>query len=174
MPEWWIGRKHSEETKRKMSEARKGKGNAFYGRTHSKEATEKMSLARKGKGTGSQNPIYGKPRSEAVRKKISDTRVRTGVAQGDRNPQWKGGISRGRKAAMATTAYKQWRKAVFERDGYTCQACGKRGTGDLEADHIKPWAYFPALRYDVANGRTLCVVCHRKTFKGLRKKWQVG
>jgi 5-methylcytosine-specific restriction endonuclease McrA len=55
-----------------------------------------------------------------------------------------------------------WRKAVFERDDYTCQMCGIRGT-QLNADHIKPFRFFPALRWELANGRTLCVPCHRKT-----------
>lgn len=56
----------------------------------------------------------------------------------------------------------EWRKAVFERDDYTCQFCGVRGTY-LEADHIKPWAYFPELRFEISNGRTLCRKCHDGT-----------
>lgn len=55
-----------------------------------------------------------------------------------------------------------WRRAVFERDKYTCQFCGQRG-GRLEADHIKPWAYFKELRFELSNGRTLCGKCHDKT-----------
>lgn len=55
-----------------------------------------------------------------------------------------------------------WRKSVFDRDDYTCQMCGERG-GYLEADHIKPWAYFPDLRFDLDNGRTLCRACHNTT-----------
>lgn len=56
----------------------------------------------------------------------------------------------------------EWRKSVFERDDYTCQMCNKRG-GYIEADHIKPWAYFPELRYSRDNGRTLCRACHDTT-----------
>lgn len=56
----------------------------------------------------------------------------------------------------------QWRKAIFERDNYTCQLCGLRG-GPLHADHIKPYAAYPELRWELSNGRTLCVPCHKKT-----------
>lgn len=69
----------------------------------------------------------------------------------------------------SSAAYRQWRTAVFERDNYTCVSCGDGNRKDrgetvvLQADHIKPFAHHPELRFDVNNGRTLCVPCHRKT-----------
>lgn len=68
---------------------------------------------------------------------------------------------------------KKWREAVFKRDDYTCRWCGIRGTY-LEADHIKPWAYFPELRFVLSNGRTLCRKCHNTTkigAKAMREKY---
>ncbi len=70
-----------------------------------------------------------------------------------------------------STDAENWRKAVFERDNFICQMCFKRG-GYLEADHIKPWAYFPELRFELNNGRTLCRKCHDTTkisSKAMRK-----
>ena len=57
---------------------------------------------------------------------------------------------------------REWRTAVFIRDGFTCQICSKVG-GRLQADHIKPFSQFPWLRHELSNGRTLCVPCHQKT-----------
>ena len=54
------------------------------------------------------------------------------------------------------------RNEAFKRDNWTCQECGVRGAY-LEADHIKPFAYFPELRFEIGNLRTLCRPCHDKT-----------
>ena len=56
--------------------------------------------------------------------------------------------------------YRFWRKSVFDRDNYTCQTCGKRGV-PVEAHHIVRWVDNMELRFDVANGITLCKSCHR-------------
>lgn len=64
---------------------------------------------------------------------------------------------------MSTSRYKRWRTAVFERDDYTCVMCHTRG-GELNADHVVPWARNTHLRYEISNGRTLCVECHKTTY----------
>lgn len=63
---------------------------------------------------------------------------------------------------------RKWREAVFNRDDFTCQCCMTRG-GYLEADHIRPWAFFTVLRFELSNGRTLCRPCHDKTKVGAKK-----
>jgi len=86
---------------------------------------------------------------------------------GENAPNWKGGVTPELNRLRRISAYKEWRKSVFERDGYTCKVCGiKSSAGSrvrLNADHIKQFAYYPDLRFDVSNGRTLCEPCHRKT-----------
>lgn len=64
-----------------------------------------------------------------------------------------------------TPEYKEWRKAVYERDDYTCQKCGKKG-GNLNAHHIKAYAEYPDLRIELDNGITLCEECHKKEHWG--------
>ena len=60
----------------------------------------------------------------------------------------------------------KWRKAVFARDNYVCQICMQ--TGKLQAHHIKSWTDYPELRYDIENGVTLCIICHRDTHRKTR------
>jgi hypothetical protein len=80
---------------------------------------------------------------------------------GSGNPAWRGGVTPENKRIRKSKEYDFWRKSVFERDGYKCVECGSGGK--LQADHIKPFSTHEKLRFDLSNGRTLCVSCHRKT-----------
>lgn len=76
---------------------------------------------------------------------------------GENNYQWikdrKDGVRRiGRKD-------KAWRKAVFERDNYTCKCCNARGV-TLNAHHLFDYQHHRELALDVSNGVTLCKDCH--------------
>lgn len=123
--------------------------------------------------SGNEHPYYGKS-SPALGKRWKWTSESTqkaskkqkGVAkphlQGHKHWNWQGGITVEQKRRRNALEYKLWREAVFTRDDFVCQICKKRG-GELQADHIKPFAYYPELRLSIDNGRTLCVQCHRQT-----------
>ena len=64
-----------------------------------------------------------------------------------------------------STRYKDWRKQVFDRDDYTCQRCGVRGA-KMNAHHKLSYANYHDLRYDISNGITLCVPCHKAVHRG--------
>jgi len=81
--------------------------------------------------------------------------------RGEKSPHWKGG-SKEREQTMGRIEYRLWRSAVYERDNYTCQACGSHKSNTLNAHHILPYAKFPHKRFDIANGVTLCKECHKK------------
>lgn len=81
--------------------------------------------------------------------------------KGESNPNWKGGISPLNERIRKTAEYRLWREAVFKRDNWTCIWCNSKI--DIKADHIKPFALYPELRFAIDNGRTLCEKCHRTT-----------
>lgn len=94
------GRKHTEEAKRKMSKAHKGKIPWIQGKTHTPETRRKMSLARKGKKWseerrrkrskvwgGKKNPFWGKKHTPETRQKISESLKKKGLI-GPRNPRY--------------------------------------------------------------------------------------
>lgn len=99
--------------------------------------------------------------AQALKKQGIKTR---GHVKGSTHWQWKGGISNPRQQKTTTIEYRAWRKAVFERDDYNCQACGQRG-GKLEAHHVLPYRDFPHLIHAINNRMTLCKKCHSKTIK---------
>lgn len=84
------------------------------------------------------------------------------LPSGENHWNWQGGITPINEKIRKSSDYKVWRKAVFERDNYTCQICDQVG-GKLNADHIKRFADYPELRLAIDNGRTLCESCHLKT-----------
>lgn len=81
------------------------------------------------------------------------------IPKNENHWHWNGGISSDRDRIKNTPQYKKWIKDVFERDDYTCQCCGKKGTY-LEAHHLYNFSEYPELRMDVDNGITLCHECH--------------
>jgi len=156
----WIKRKIegkynkfcSEETRKKVSLANKGK-------KHSEATKQRISLKHKGKHF-SPKTEFKKGRKESEESKLK--RMKIHPMQGETHWCWKGGITPINQKIRRSLEYRLWREAVFKRDNWTCVWCGQRG-GTLHADHIKPFALFPELRFSIDNGRTLCKSCHLKT-----------
>ena len=141
------------QSRRGVSAWNKGKPSPLRGTTLSKETREKIRV----KATGRKH-------TEATKEKIRQVNLGTKrpLCCGELHPFWKGGVTPVYKKIRKSPEYIVWRKAVFERDNYTCVHCGVVG-GNLNADHIKPFSLYPELRFDVSNGRTLCVPCHKQT-----------
>lgn len=149
-----LGTKQSEETKKLRAEKLKGNRNAL-GYKHTKEAKKKISQASRISSIGNRRAL-GTKRSLEHRILLRELHL------GEKCIFWQGGVSKENRRLRTGLGYKIWREAVFSRDDYTCQECKARG-GELNADHIKPFALFPEFRLELSNGRTLCVPCHRKT-----------
>lgn len=161
------GVEFSEEHKKHLSESHKRNGlkpPSALGRKHTEEWKRKQSEIAKRLGVGKW--MKGRKLSEEHKKKLSLRMIgnRLGVGTvGEKNGNWKGGINPINNKIRGSLEYKLWRKAIFERDNYTCIWCGNNTSGNLNADHIKPFSIFSELRFAIDNGRTLCIECHKKT-----------
>jgi hypothetical protein len=188
-----LGYKHSELTKLKMSESRKGRVGCMSGKHHTLQTRLKMSMSHKGKPSG----MLGHKHSEETKRKFSElssginnsmygvsllskfkgkkhspesiVRIKEGHKKspqfGNKNPKWRGGISKENHLQRTSLKYKEWRKSVFIRDNFTCIICGEVGKY-LNAHHIKTFKDYPELRYEVSNGITMCRDCHYIEHRG--------
>ena len=136
------GKKIPLETRLKMSMGRKGKPSSMgmLGKKMSLETREKMSLAHIGLNTHSKG-------------------VARPLKRGSGAWNWKGGVTPENQTIRQSLDFRLWREAVFKRDNYICVWCKIKGKR-LHPDHIKMFADYPSLRFEVLNGQTLCEPCH--------------
>jgi len=122
---------------------------SMKGLKHSEETKKKLSL----KMSQVLKGVKRKPFTAEHKKKLSEGK------RGSKCHLWRGGVTKENKLIRSGYEYREWRIKVFKRDNWTCQVCKKIG-GDLEAHHIKPFAKFKELRFELDNGVTLCKLCH--------------
>lgn len=159
------------------SEKMKGSGNPMFGKKRP-DTSKRMKnnnpmwdpkIAKKvsqikietGSAKGKNNPMYGKKRPEISRNMMGKNNPmygKTGKNNSNYNPNL---TDEERQIRREYIEYKEWRIAIFERDNYTCQCCGKCG-GKLAAHHLESYRDNFELRTVLENGITLCEKCHRK------------
>lgn len=165
-----LGKHHSKITKLKMSKIHKGnihgfqKGNKInLGRNWTKETREKLRKANLGrKHTEETKRKIGKAQighklSEEAKRKIGL------VNRGVNNARWIKDRSIVLRNKRNDPIYQQWVKKIKKRDKNTCIVKHKSCSGYNIVHHIKGWAQYPKLRYEVNNGITLCQAHHPLT-----------
>ena len=92
------------------------------------------------------------------------------VAYGEKNPNWKGGLTEINRRARGSWQARDWKQQSLARAGFKCEACGiDNGTEckccgvkiTLHVHHIKSFAKYPDERYDPSNSSVMCPKCHR-------------
>jgi len=177
------GYKHTKDDKIKISEASKSRKGYWTGKKMLKETKQKMSLAQEDFYKNNPNTKRGFQKGHKVRlgmkhnkktkKRISlknigkvlsvETRKRmSAFKQGIPINKWKEFIS---FEPYATSWTETLRRAIRERDDYTCQLCSKYGIVVHHIDYNKK-------NNNPNNLITLCKKCHNKTNSN-RKKWTI-
>lgn len=107
-----LGHKHSEESKKKMSDAHSGCIPWNKGKKLSLITRQKMSQNR----FGAKNGFYGKKHSIEVLKVLSE---KAKLKVGNLNPRW----IDGRSYIPYPYTFRKIRKLIIERDNFICQLC---------------------------------------------------
>lgn len=161
----FYGKKHTEETRKKQSKAKKGKKLSEEHKLNL-QANSKNQLGENNAmfgRYGENNPNYGKKRSEGFKQKLREIRrTKTGILSSN----WNNGSS---FEPYAPEFNKELKQQILERDNYTCQYpdC-KENHKRLHVHHID---------YDKKNNNpenliTLGVSCHARTNgKNNRQYW---
>ena len=184
---WNKGKKHSEETKKKISKSKIGKPSWKKGIPCSEETKKKISEANKGfkrseltkrkiseSNKGKHYYWKGKKFSKEHKEKISES------LKGEKSYMWKGGIIPLNKLLRMNSKWRIWRELVFLRDNFTCQNqncefCNNKIGVLLHPHHIKLLSFFPELAFDINNGITYCGEFHLKSglHKNIKNKIEV-
>ena len=79
---------------------------------------------------------------------------------GENNHSWNFDVTERDRIERKRNNYKSKRcnKNVDIRDKRICRKCGSKN--NINRHHIKPWGYYPKLRYDINNIITFCRKCH--------------
>ena len=182
----WRSYSHTKETRDKMSKIAKIKGRKppimpqVRVEVECQNCNEKYEVVPSRLNNTKYCSLQCKGKAEAATKKEHfSPEIRAKAAEANRNRllgktgslalNWQGGKTKENDIVRKSQEYKDWRTSVFERDNYTCTWCGDNRGGNLQADHIKPFAHFVELRFDIDNGRTLCKECHKTTDTYLEK-----
>lgn len=154
------GRKFTDEWLRKIVKANTGKKRTFVywlGKHHTEESKRKISNGMLGK----KHPHKGHPQTEATRKKISEAHKgeksylwKGGITPLNEQIRHSMEFRSWREAVFARDNYTCQSKTHP-------LGLPKRGR-KLHAHHIKSFAEYPELRFVVSNGITLCLNCHRE------------
>lgn len=154
-----VGRLTSDETKEKLRLL-------AIGRKNSEASKEKV------RGENSYRWKGGKPKCISCGEELANIHAKRCVdcykkySIGENSAHWQGGITPINTKIRNSKETENWRKAVFERDNYTCCCCGELG-GHLHAHHIVPFSVDKLLRHDINNGQTLCRECHKMVHSGI-------
>jgi len=170
-----AGYKHTEETKKKLSEAKIGEKNHMFGKTgeahhnYGKELSDETKMKLSAALSGENNKLYGIPRSEKDKQAI-----REGWAQSDYE-RTEEHINNWRESRKDWSQTEETKKQIsetltgFKRPTDTCPKCGATGS----ASHLKRFHYDNCgkKRTYGAQAQLTCPHCDKSGGASNMKRW---
>ncbi len=168
------GYKFTDEHKKKLSESAKKRSPTFLGKHHSEETKKKLSKIKKGQRCSPNTEFkkdsipWNKGKKGIYSKEVLEnwSKKRKGKQVGKKHPNWQGGIS---FEPYTIDWNETLKKAIRERDSYTCQLCGK--PQNTKKQHTVHHIDYNKKNCNPDNLITLCHNCHSKTGFN-RNKWK--
>lgn len=155
---YWLGKKRSPETIEKMRQTKLANPTRYWlGKKRDPALIEKMRLANVGRIP------WNKGTHIKINNALFEWRKRGGAIRRENHYRWNPDREALRRNQRGDPEYKQWVKAVKRRDNNTCQLKDEICEGYMIVAHIKGWALYPELRYNINNGITLCQYHHPRT-----------
>lgn len=161
-----YGKKHTNESRKKMSDAHKdkmcGENHPMYGKHHTDESKQKISESLKDRFCGDKNPFFGKKHSKETKEKISESHIglhmgeknhnygknfseetrskmsesHKGVQAGKNNPAWKGGVSFSEYCHKFNFRLKEQVREKFGRVCFICSKSEEDNGRRLDVHHV--------------------------------------
>lgn len=132
----------------------------WKGKTFPKEMRIKLSESHKGNKTGFQmnhKINVGHHHTAETKIKIGDSH------REEKSVNWNSDREALRRNKRNDGGYLEWVRKVKKRDNNSCQMRDENCFGYLFVHHIKRWAEYLELRYNINNGITLCRAHHPRT-----------
>lgn len=145
----------TEEHKRKIGEAHKGKPGTMLGRHHREESKEKSRQSNLGQKRSDES--RNKMRLAHLGKPAPNKGKKLPQRSGSNHHNWKDGASPERNKIRGSLEYKVWSRAVLEKSHFKCVRCERPASA---SHHIRNFAKHPDLRFKEDNGAALCRECH--------------
>ena len=109
--------------------------------------------------------VFSETHIQNIRKSLIER-----VAYGEKNPNWKGGLTEINRRARGSWEYREWKVKSLQRAQNKCEGCGAEHGNVCECcghkvmlhvHHMLSFSKYVDRRYDPTNSKVLCPKCHR-------------
>lgn len=166
-----LGYKHTDKTKIKISEARKGRQPNLGKKLSTTRKRKCSEITKKMMTLSMRKQISEKLKGRGVGRKLAEETKRklSKANSGENHPNWKGGVSSAPYCAKFNNKFKE---QIREKFGRACFLCGEKEKGRKLSVHHVNYDKSCLCSEIECEFVPLCASCHGKTSNGDREHWE--